>query len=198
MNRFLWLLAAGVYLYLHCLASAESGLSRSVIEKAVIEAKATVDAAYQYSRRESINRVRRNAANPADVLRLMKQPVGQTRSVVRAADYMDIAVKLIKRSLGNRHKRSINATDLISDEDLQVVAELTGCSARHRIPSCTTTPNLDKYRTASCVCNNRENTRWGASNIAFTRWLPAEYQDDVSLPKGWDPEHRVNNQILPL
>lgn len=30
----------------------ESGLSRSVIEKAVIEAKATVDAAYQYSRRE--------------------------------------------------------------------------------------------------------------------------------------------------
>uniref|UniRef100_A0A4W6GA16 Eosinophil peroxidase n=1 Tax=Lates calcarifer TaxID=8187 RepID=A0A4W6GA16_LATCA len=176
----------------------ESGLSRSVIEKAVIEAKATVDAAYQYSRRESINRVRRNAANPADVLRLMKQPIGQTRSVVRAADYMDIAVKLVKRSLGNRHKRSINATDLISDEDLQVVADLTGCSARHRVPSCTTTPNLDKYRTASSVCNNRENTRWGASNIAFTRWLPAEYQDGISLPKGWNPEHRVNNQILPL
>ncbi|XP_040897759.1 eosinophil peroxidase-like [Toxotes jaculatrix] len=198
MSRLLCLLAAGLYLCLQGQVNAESRLSRSVIENAVIAAKATVDSAYEYSRRESINRVRRNAANPSDVLRLLKQPAGPTRNVARAADYMDVSVKLIKRSLERRHKRSINATDLISDEDLQFIAELTGCSPRHRVPSCTTTPNLDQYRTASSTCNNRENTRWGTSNIPFNRWLPAEYQDGLSLPKGWDSELPVDGRILPL
>lgn len=58
----------------------------------------------------SIERVKRNVANPSDVLRLLKQPVGMTRVAVRAADYMDNAVKLIKKSLERRQKRSINAT----------------------------------------------------------------------------------------
>ncbi|XP_070712179.1 eosinophil peroxidase-like [Pempheris klunzingeri] len=198
MNRFLCLLAAGLYLFLQCQVNAESHLSRSVIERAVMAAKANVDSAYEYSRRESIKRVKRNAVNPADVLRLLKQPVGSTRDVARAADYMDNAVKLIKRSLQRRHKRSINATDLISDEDLQVIENLTGCSPRHRVPSCMMSPELDRFRTASNVCNNRKFTRRGSSNAPFTRWLSAEYQDQISLPKGWDPELRVNTQILPL
>ncbi|XP_041792242.1 eosinophil peroxidase-like [Chelmon rostratus] len=198
MNGFLCLLAAGLYLCSQHQVNTESRLSRSLIEEAVMAAKANVDSAYEYSRRESLHRVRRNSANPSDVLRLLKQPVGFTRVAVRAADYMDNAVKLVKRSLERRQKRSINATDLISEEDLQVIADLTGCSPRHRVPSCAATPNLNKFRTVSSVCNNRKNTRWGSSNTAFTRWLHAEYQDDISLPKGWDRRRRVNRRVLPL
>uniref|UniRef100_A0A8D3DJ57 Eosinophil peroxidase-like n=1 Tax=Scophthalmus maximus TaxID=52904 RepID=A0A8D3DJ57_SCOMX len=198
MKWFSYLIAAGFFLCLESHVNAESCLSRDVIEKAVTEAKATVDSAYEYSRKESIDRVRRNAASPSDVLRLLKQPAGQTRNAVRAADYMNIAVTLLKRSLEKRQKRSINATDLISKMDLQVVADLTGCSPRHRVPSCKTTPNLDKFRTASSVCNNRKNPRLGSANTPFTRWLPAEYQDYISLPKGWDPRKRVNKRFLPL
>ncbi|XP_076587073.1 eosinophil peroxidase-like [Chaetodon auriga] len=192
------LMAAGLCLCLQSHVDAETRLSRSAIEKAVIEAKDTVDLAYEYSRRESIERVRRNSASPSDVLRLLKQPLGQTRLAVRSADYMHFAVNLIKRSLERHQKRSINATDLISEEDLQVIADLTGCSARRRVPPCKTTPNLDKFRTISSVCNNRKNTRWGSSNTPFTRWLPAEYQDGISLPKGWDPRRTVNRRLLPL
>lgn len=54
--------------------------------------------------------MKRNSAHPSDVLRLLKQPMGPTRLAVRAADYMDNAVKLIKTSLVKRQKRSINAT----------------------------------------------------------------------------------------
>ncbi|CAG08466.1 unnamed protein product, partial [Tetraodon nigroviridis] len=148
-------------------------------------------------------RLRRRAANPADILRLMKQPVGVTRLAVRAADYMNNALTLIT-SLKRRNKRSINATDLLSDEDLEFVAQLTGCTPQHRAPSCTTTPNLNVFRTASSVCNNRQNPRWGASNRPFTRWLPAEYQDKVSAPKGWNhlssdgylQVREVSNRIL--
>ncbi|KAM8866067.1 eosinophil peroxidase-like [Synchiropus picturatus] len=172
-----------------------SQLSRSLIDRAVMEAKATVDAAYDYSRRESLERVRRKAANPADLLRLLKQPVGPTRTAVRAADYMENAIRLIRSAADTRHKRSaINATDLISEEELELIATLTGCSPRQRIPSCRTT--LDTFRTASGVCNNRLNTRWGSSNVPFTRWLPAEYQDGISVPKGWDPAR--NRDLLPL
>ncbi|XP_053180992.1 eosinophil peroxidase-like [Scomber japonicus] len=198
MNRFLCLLAAGLYLCLQSQANAEYQLSRGEIERAVIAAKANVDSAYEYSRRESIERVKRNTASPSDILRLLKQPVGPTRDAVRAADYMYNTMELLKLSHGRRHKRSINATDLISEEDLQVIADLTGCSPRHRVPSCKRTPDLDRFRTASSVCNNRENTRWGSANTPFTRWLPAEYQDKISLPKGWDPERKVNRHILPL
>ncbi|XP_068559484.1 eosinophil peroxidase-like [Cebidichthys violaceus] len=113
---------------------------------------------------------------------------------------MHNAVELIQRSLqkGLLQKAFLNATDLISKEDLQFIADGTGCSTRHRAPSCKTTPNLGRFRTASSVCNNRKNTRLGSSNTPFTRWLPAEYQDQISLPKGWDPEHRINGHLLPL
>lgn len=53
--------------------------------------------------------MRRQAASPADILRLLKQPVGATRQAVRAADYMDNALRLIS-SMKRRNKRSINAT----------------------------------------------------------------------------------------
>lgn len=54
--------------------------------------------------------MKRHDVSPADILRLLKQPVGATRTAVRAADYMDNAVNIMRRSLQRREKRSINAT----------------------------------------------------------------------------------------
>uniref|UniRef100_A0A671V2C1 Eosinophil peroxidase-like n=1 Tax=Sparus aurata TaxID=8175 RepID=A0A671V2C1_SPAAU len=198
MNGFLCLLAAGLYLCSQCQVTAESRLSRSVIERAVMAAKANVDSAYTYSRRESLDRVRRNALNPAHVLRLLKQPAGVSRTAVRAADYMENAVILVKRSLERRQRRSVNATDLLSEEDLELISELTGCSAQRRAPSCSTLLSIDTFRTAGSTCNNEQNTRWGASNTPFARWLPAEYQDNIAQAIGWDPEKKINGHILPL
>uniref|UniRef100_A0AAQ5YZA5 Eosinophil peroxidase n=1 Tax=Amphiprion ocellaris TaxID=80972 RepID=A0AAQ5YZA5_AMPOC len=190
----LYLLALS--LSLQC--QTDATLSRSFIESNVLIAKANVDAAYSYSRQVSVERVRRNAVSPSDVLRLMKQPRGVSRLAVRAADYMDYTVELITKSLQQRQKRSINATDLLSEEDLQTIAELTGCTPLQRPPSCKTTPNLNVYRTATSVCNNRENPRWGSSNRPLTRWLPAVYEDGISRPRGWTPSQKVNGFILPM
>ena len=44
----------------------------------------------------------------------------------------------------------------------------------------------------------RKNSRLGAANIPFTRWLPPQYQDGFSLPIGWDPKVKKNNHLLPL
>ncbi|KAM6954414.1 myeloperoxidase-like [Aplochiton taeniatus] len=200
MNVVLWFLDVGLYLCLQSQVNADQ-LSRSFIKEAVNEAKAKVDHDYESSRKTSLALVGRNAASPAHILRLLKQPVGETRSAVRAADYMEHAIHLIREKRSRaRHvaKRSLNSTDLITPEALMVIADLTGCASRVRLPSCQTIDNLDKFRTASSVCNNRKDTRRGSSNTPFARWLPAEYQDGISAPKGWDEKQKVNGFVLPL
>lgn len=58
----------------------------------------------------SLDRVRRDTATPSDILRAEKQPKGPTRSAVRAADYMDNAIRLLQTNHARRLRRSINAT----------------------------------------------------------------------------------------
>nr|8OGI_A Chain A, Eosinophil peroxidase light chain [Homo sapiens] len=56
----------------------------------------------------------------------------------------------------------------------------------------------DKYRTITGRCNNKRRPLLGASNQALARWLPAEYEDGLSLPFGWTPSRRRNGFLLPL
>ncbi|XP_077478823.1 eosinophil peroxidase [Stigmatopora argus] len=173
-------------------------LGSSFLQQCFEEAKQIVDDAYTYSRAESLRRVRKDVVSPHDVLRLMKQPRGETRSFVRSADYMAQTLRLVHDRVRLIHKRSLNATDLLSAEDLENLSRITGCAAQIRPPPCSSTQNLDKYRTATSVCNNKQNPRLGASNTPFTRWLPAEYDDGISIPKGWDVNRTFNNFLLPL
>ncbi|XP_068167965.1 eosinophil peroxidase-like [Antennarius striatus] len=199
MNRFLCILGAGLYLCLLWQVNAESRLSRGEIERAVKEAKEIVDSNYKYSRMEGLARVRRETVKPVDVLRFVKQPCGITRNAARAADYMHNTIALLnKQHLKRRQKRSIGATDLITSEVLEVVAELTGCSPQQRPPSCLPFSPSKMFRPADGACNNRQNARLGSSNTPLTRWLPSQYQDNMSLPIGWDIDLPVNSFPLPL
>uniref|UniRef100_H3C6K0 Myeloid-specific peroxidase n=1 Tax=Tetraodon nigroviridis TaxID=99883 RepID=H3C6K0_TETNG len=109
---------------------------------------------------------------------------------------MSQTLRLVQERTRHAHKRSINATDLLSKEDLAKLSIITGCAARVQPPQCVTTPNINKYRTITSVCNNLNNPRLGASNTPFTRWLPAE-NDGISQPKGFN-NATVNNFLLPL
>uniref|UniRef100_A0AAV2IW37 Peroxidase n=1 Tax=Knipowitschia caucasica TaxID=637954 RepID=A0AAV2IW37_KNICA len=118
-------------------------------------------------------------------------------SPARGADYLDQTLRLLQERTHHVHKRSLNATDLLTEEELKSLVEITGCAARVRLPNCRTTPNVNKYRTATSVCNNLQSPRLGASNTPFTRWFPAEYDDGISQPKGWN-NRNMNNFLLPL
>ncbi|XP_069020373.1 eosinophil peroxidase isoform X1 [Embiotoca jacksoni] len=187
-----------------CLVPAHSNppagepLGSPLLQQCFEEAKKIVDDAYKYSREESLRRVRKDVVRPHDALRLLKQPRGDTRSAVRSADYMAQTLRLLHDRMHHVHKRSLNATDLLSREDLLKLSEITGCSARVSLPECRATPNLEQYRTVTSVCNNLNNPRLGGTNTPFARWLPAEYDDGISLPKGWDRNRTFNNFLLPL
>ncbi|CAL8281587.1 eosinophil peroxidase [Gadus morhua] len=184
-----------------CVTQAHSNplsLGRPYLVECFEEAKKLVDDAYKYSREESLSRVRRDVVSPGDILRLMKQPRGASRSAVRSADYMDQTLRLLHERVHRVHKRSLNTTDLLPREDLEVLSKISGCAAMVSNPPCRTIQNLDKYRTATSVCNNLKNPRLGASNTPFKRWLPAKYEDGKSMPKGWESDHSFNNFVLPL
>ncbi|XP_035989816.1 eosinophil peroxidase isoform X1 [Fundulus heteroclitus] len=181
----------------HSKPTGES-LGSPFLQQCFEEAKKIVDDAYKYSREESLRRVRKEVVQPHDALRLLKQPRGDTRSAVRSADYMAQTLRLVQEKVHHVHKRSLNATDLLTDQDLIELARITGCEARIRNPPCHNTANINKYRTATSVCNNLKNTRLGAANTPFTRWLPSQYDDDISQPKGWNRNRRFNNFLLPL
>lgn len=184
-----------------CLVPAHSTpaeyLGSPLLQRCFEDAKKIVDDAYTYSRQESLRRVRKEVVSPHDALRLMKQPRGDTRSAVRSADYMAQTLRLLHERSHHAHKRSLNATDLLSPEDLQRLASITGCAARVSLPDCRVTPNLNRYRTISSLCNNLKNPRLGAANTPFTRWLPAEYDDGISQPRGFN-NRTINNFMLPL
>ncbi|KAM3599681.1 uncharacterized protein V6R79_009692 [Siganus canaliculatus] len=176
---------------------AEEPLGSSLLQSCFEEAKKLVDDAYTYSREESLRRVRRDRVSPHDALRFLKQSRGDSRSAVRSADYMIQTLRLLNARMPHVHKRSLNATDLLSEEDLNRLAEITGCEARVTKPNCNTTPNLNTYRTITSVCNNLQDPRRGSSNTPFTRWLPAQYDDGISQPKGF-LNRTINGFFLPL
>ncbi|XP_034752555.1 eosinophil peroxidase isoform X2 [Etheostoma cragini] len=192
------LLVLGVCLVPAQAKPAGEYLGSPLLQSCFEEAKKLVDDAYKYSREESLRRVRREVVRPHDALRLLKQPRGDTRSAVRSADYMAQTLRLLHERVHHVHKRSLNATDLLTREDLVKLAQISGCAARVILPSCRTTPNLDKYRTTTSVCNNLKNPRLGASNTPFARWLPSEYDDGISQPKGYNRTRKINNFLLPL
>ncbi|XP_049324603.1 eosinophil peroxidase isoform X2 [Astyanax mexicanus] len=179
--------------------SVEEGLGRPFILDSIDEAKKLVDEAYLYSRQESLARVRKDTyIKPSDKLRLLKQPSRKTRSAVRAADYLEQTLRIIADKTRHAHKRSINATELISPNELRMIERLTGCAAQVQPPSCRTTPNVNKYRTANSVCNNRKNPLLGAANTPLASWLPTIYEDGISQPVGWNPGRLHNGVSLPL
>lgn len=57
-------------------------------------------------------------------------------------------------------------------------------------------PGPPRVSAGSSLC--RRSPTLGASNRAFARWLPAEYEDGSSLPYGWTPGVKRGGFPVPL
>ncbi|XP_017204576.3 myeloperoxidase [Oryctolagus cuniculus] len=167
----------------------------SVVLSCMEEAKRLVDKAYK-ERRESIKqRLRKGSASPMDLLSYFKQPVAATRTAVRAADYLHVALGLLERKLRSLLPGPFNVTDVLTPAQLRTLSTASGCAYQDVGVTC---PEQDKYRTITGHCNNRRSPTLGASNRAFVRWLPAEYEDGFSMPYGWTPGVKRGGFAVPL
>ncbi|XP_007894576.2 eosinophil peroxidase [Callorhinchus milii] len=168
------------------------------MKKAIQEAIEWVDRSYKSTRENHREKLRKQSLTPSDLLLFFKQPTADTRRVVRAAEYTETALNLIQKKVHQIHRRSLNATDLLSQADLDTIAKITGCAATRLTPKCEDDCWSNKYRTFSAECNNKNNPRLGSSNTPLARWLPPRYEDGVSLPLGWTPGKLHSGFPLPL
>ncbi|KAM9176785.1 LOW QUALITY PROTEIN: eosinophil peroxidase-like [Mergus octosetaceus] len=168
-------------------------LSDSSLLSTINEARQLVDSAYLRARKSLKQKLEEKVASPMDFLKHLKEPVGRTRSAVRAADYLETTLKLLKGKLQLLGKGRFNVTDLLDRKQNEMISRETDCDY-HSIKC----PEDDIYRTITGECNNRKHSHFGASNHAFVRWLPVAYEDGASVPRGVSEGKLYNGFPLPL
>lgn len=92
---------------------------------------------------------------------------------------------------------SFSYDDLLSSKYLDLLAQLSDCSAHRVTPNCTDICYHNKYRTIDGTCNNFENSLWGTSLSAFRRLLPSRYENGLNSPVGGSKNVTYNGFKLP-
>ncbi|XP_051786777.1 myeloperoxidase-like [Erpetoichthys calabaricus] len=182
----------------YAVSDSDESLDDPFIQSALQEAKKMVDEAYKYSRDVDLLKVKKKELTPYELLCFSMRPMEETRTAIRAAEYMEATLDIIRQNMSRIHKRSLGATDHLLPEDLEAIARVTGCAAQIALLTCDTIPFIDQYRTISGVCNNKTNSRLGASNTPFSQLLPVQYDDGISSPRGWTSAVKYSGFSLPL
>ncbi|XP_030586995.1 eosinophil peroxidase [Archocentrus centrarchus] len=172
-------------------------LGAAYVDQALQRALELTDAAYAHTSERVKKSLSEGALRPSDLLAQFKQIETRTRSQIRAAELLANTVELIREMVYTNTMMQPNAYELLSEDDVENLLQVTGCSAELQTPSCQTDCLSERYRSITGECNNRQHPRWGAANIPYSRWLPPEYEDVWGMPRGWEPKHTYHNVSLP-
>ncbi|XP_072546433.1 thyroid peroxidase [Salminus brasiliensis] len=126
-----------------------------------------------------------------------RQAPASTQGISKAAEVFQMTLLLLKDKASRRQKRFVSVSELLSMEEVELLANLSGCPPALQPAGCPIGGDSEKYRSISGVCNNRNNPLWGAASTVLARWLPAEYEDGESQPKGWNTGHEYSGFQLP-
>ncbi|XP_055027423.2 thyroid peroxidase [Misgurnus anguillicaudatus] len=137
----------------------------------------------------------RSPSSPEQMFMISRQAASESQDLFKAAEIFQTTLQVLKDKANRRQKRSLHVSDLLSVEEVERIADLSGCPRSVHPSTCI---GEDKYRSLSGVCNNRQNPLWGSANSGLLRWLPAEYEDNEIQPKGWNIDRQYNGFKLPL
>ncbi|XP_042186048.1 peroxidasin homolog isoform X2 [Oncorhynchus tshawytscha] len=170
------------------------------VTSSIEEAIRNVDSAIESTRRHLFDG---NPRTPGELLALFRYPrdpytVGQAR----AGEIFEQTLLLIQNHVNQGLMFDTNGTafrynDLVSPHFLDVIANLSGCTAHRRFNNCSDICFHQKYRSHDGTCNNLQHPMWGASLTAFQRLLKSVYDNGFNLPHGASSRHH-NGHALPL
>ncbi|XP_032769432.1 lactoperoxidase [Rattus rattus] len=151
----------------------------------VEEVKASVNKAFLDSRSRLKRAMSAEVRSTRHLSDYLKHAKGRTRTAIRNGQVWEESLKKLTQFLTNATGQGLDLTSLFWK---------VGCNP----PAPAVTCNISNpYRTITGDCNNRKNPALGSANRALARWLPAEYEDGLSLPFGWTPGKTRNGYPLP-
>ncbi|XP_067878223.1 peroxidasin homolog isoform X2 [Heterodontus francisci] len=171
------------------------------VESSIKEAIQSVDSAINSTRRDLFER---RPQTPNELLALFRYPrLPIVFDLARAGEIFERTLQLIQEHVNDGLMVELNGTgfrynDLLSPRFLNLVANLSGCTAHRRINNCSDICFHQKYRSHDGTCNNLQHPMWGASLTAFERLLKSVYENGFNLPRGINRNQFYNGFPLPL
>ena len=126
------------------------------------------------------NKSSTHAASISSTIRKRYHPLGKMAAVHSTARTKMEKILITARSIDS------STNSQISHTEGNLMLEYAQCSPRKA--HCSAMLGDCKFRMIDSTCNNLKNPLQGASNTAFRRLLPAEYEDGISLPVGYDQQ----------
>ncbi|XP_054274117.1 peroxidasin-like isoform X2 [Macrosteles quadrilineatus] len=131
---------------------------------------------------------------PSVLMQLMRFPDNHSRNIIRAAEVYERTLVNIRRHIQSGLKvnltQDFSYADILSPQQLQLVANLSGCMEHQAAVNCSDMCFHAKYRTIDGTCNNLQHPRWGSSLIGFRRLLSPIYENGFSTPIGWNKDKK--------
>ncbi|KAK6307082.1 hypothetical protein J4Q44_G00222300 [Coregonus suidteri] len=170
------------------------------VTSSIEEAIRNVDSAIESTRRHLFDG---NPRTPGELLALFRYPRDPyTVEQAQGREIFEQTLLLIQNHVNQGLMVDTNGTafrynDLVSPHFLDVIANLSGCTAHRRFNNCSDICFHQKYRSHDGTCNNLQHPMWGASLTAFQRLLKSVYDNGFNLPRGASSRHH-NGHALPL
>ncbi|XP_008569477.1 PREDICTED: lactoperoxidase isoform X1 [Galeopterus variegatus] len=182
------LLASLILLQAAVSATRAQTTRTAAISDAVSQAKVQVNKAFLDSRTRLKTALSSETPTTRQLSEYLKHAKGQTRTAIRNGQVWEESLKRLKQ-------KAFLTNVTVPSPDLTLLSWEVGCEVPAPMVKCDVN---SPYRTITGHCNNRRKPALGAANRALARWLPAEYEDGLSLPFGWTPGKTRNGRPLPL
>lgn len=166
------------------------GLGDQFVKIAFLEATDEVDTAINRTIDSLFNR--KGNYTSSELFRLIRYPNAPARELARAAEVYERTLtnirKHVEKGMQSKLTSEFNYKEILSPEHLELVAQLSGCTASRSTRNCSDMCFHSRYRSIDGVCNNLQHPTWGASYTGFRRLLKPIYEDGFSTPIGWNKE----------
>ncbi|XP_038669916.1 myeloperoxidase-like isoform X1 [Scyliorhinus canicula] len=177
-------------------ADSKGALSSGFKRRTPQEAFKMIHQLYKEFRDDERN-INKASLTSLDLLSFFKQLTVATRKE-QSADAVETALRFIQYHVHLNHQWPHNISDLLTLTDLDSKTHTTECSRILQPSDCKNSCWSNRYRDINSNCNNRGTAHLGTTNMPFVRWLPAQYEDGFSLPKGWIEGKLYSGFPLPL
>ncbi|XP_072796284.1 lactoperoxidase [Vicugna pacos] len=181
-------LLASLTLFQAAASDTNAQTAAAAMSDAVRQVKAHVNKAFLDSRTRLKAAMSSEVPTTRQLSEYLKHAKGRTRTAIRNGQVWEESLKRLWQKV-----TQTNVTD--PSLDLTALSWEVGCDVPVSVVKC---DENSPYRTITGDCNNGRHPALGAANQALARWLPAEYEDGLSLPFGWTRGKRRNGFPLPL